>query len=80
VCGSLVLDDGHQTPATTPLDADVDRVLTMPSESPWPFFLAAAMTLFFTLFLAGHYIAAAIASVLIAGALLGWHQTETHEA
>lgn len=74
--GELVLDDGHQTPATTALDADVDRVLTMPSESPWPFLLALALTVFFTLFLVGHYIAAAISTVLIAGALVGWHARE----
>jgi cytochrome c oxidase subunit I+III len=77
--GTLVLDDGHQTPATTALDADVDRVLTMPTESPWPFFLALALTLFFTLFLVGHYIAAAISTALIAGALLGWHAREPQE-
>jgi cytochrome c oxidase subunit I+III len=77
--GELVLDDGHQTPATTMLDADVDRVLTMPTESPWPFLLALALTIFFTLFLVGHYIAAAISSLLIAGALLGWHAREPQE-
>ena len=77
--GTLVLDDGHQTPATTALDADVDRVLTMPTESPWPFFLALALTLFFTLFLVGHYIAAAISTALIAGALVGWHAREPQE-
>ena len=74
--GELVLDDGHQTPATTALDANVDRVLTMPPESPWPFVLALALTLFFTLFLVGHYVSAAISSLLIGGALLGWHARE----
>jgi len=74
-----VRSDRHQTPATTPLDADVDRVLTMPSESPWPFLLALALTIFFTLFLVGHYLFAAVSTVLIGGALLGWHATEPHE-
>jgi heme/copper-type cytochrome/quinol oxidase subunit 1 len=77
--GTLILDDGHQTPATTVLDADVDRVLTMPTGSPWPLLLALALTLFFTLFLVGHYIAAAISTALIAGALLGWHVREPRE-
>jgi cytochrome c oxidase subunit I+III len=71
-----VLDDGHETPATTALDADVDRILTMPSESLWPFLLAFALTVFFTLFLVGHFVLAALSTVLIGGALLGWHATE----
>jgi hypothetical protein len=75
-----VLDDGHQTPATTMLDADVDRVLAMPSESPWPFLLALSLTVFFTFFLVGHYVFAAVSSVLIACALLGWHAKEPQEA
>jgi cytochrome c oxidase subunit I+III len=78
--GVLVLDDGHETPATTMLDADVDRVLTMPSESPWPLLLSLALTVFFTLFLVGHFVFAAISTVLILASLLGWHATEPHES
>jgi cytochrome c oxidase subunit I+III len=77
--GLYVLDDGHETPATTVLDGDVDRVLAMPSESPWPFALAFALTIFFTLFLVAHFVFAAISSVLIFGALLGWHATEPQD-
>jgi cytochrome c oxidase subunit I len=77
--GHYVLEAGHETPATTVLDGDVDRVLHMPSESAWPAVLAAAVGLFFVLFLTEHYVAAAISSILVAGALAGWHQTEPQE-
>jgi cytochrome c oxidase subunit I+III len=74
--GHYVLESGHETPATTVLDGDIDRVLEMPSESPWPFLLTLALALFFVLFLTEHYVAAAGSSVLIAAALAGWHETE----
>jgi cytochrome c oxidase subunit I len=77
--GHYVLEAGHETPATTVLDADVDRILEMPSESSSPFFLAGALALFFVLFLTEHYVAAAISSVLIVGALAAWHETEPQE-
>ena len=39
--GELVLDTGHETPASTVRDARLEEVLEMPSESPWPLVLAA---------------------------------------
>ena len=33
---SLVLDRGHETPASTVRDARLEEVLEMPSDSPWP--------------------------------------------
>jgi cytochrome c oxidase subunit I+III len=77
--GHYVLDAGHETPATTVLDGDVDRILHMPSESSWPFLVSVALAVFFVLFLTEHYVVAAISSVLIVAALAGWHQTEPHE-
>src|SRR3954454_5941722 len=34
--GELTLEEGHETTASTVLDADLDEVLEMPGESPWP--------------------------------------------
>ena len=39
--GGLVLDTGHETPATDVRDGRLDEILAMPSESPWPIVLAA---------------------------------------
>src|SRR5207237_10488540 len=41
--GELTLEDGHLTPATSSLDADLEEVVDMPSESPWPFLLSVAL-------------------------------------
>jgi cytochrome c oxidase subunit I+III len=78
--GHYVLDDGHETPATTVLDGDVDRVLHMPSESPWPFLLTVALSVFFVMFLTEHYVMAAMSWILVAGALAGWHAKEPQDA
>jgi cytochrome c oxidase subunit I+III len=77
--GHYVLDAGHETPATTVLDGDVDRVLHMASESWWPLVLAGALALFFVLFLTQHYVMAAMSAILIAGSLVGWHGKEPQE-
>ena len=39
--GGLVLDRGHETPASTVRDARLEEVLEMPADSPWPIVLAA---------------------------------------
>src|SRR5436853_4686083 len=49
--GELVLEEGHLSPGTTPLDATWDEVLDMPSESPWPFATGAALLLVFYMLL-----------------------------
>jgi cytochrome c oxidase subunit I+III len=78
--GHYVLDSGHETPATTVLDGDVDRVLHMPSASPWPLLLAVALSIFFVMFLTEHYVMAAMSWILIGGALVGWHGKEPQDA
>jgi cytochrome c oxidase subunit 1/cytochrome c oxidase subunit I+III len=70
---------GHETPATTNMDAELDKVLEMPSESPWPLALAASLGVFFLLGLLDHWVAAGASLVLVAGALVGWHWTEPEE-
>ncbi len=43
--GELVLDEGHETPASTVNDARFHAVAEMPSESPWPIVLAFFVTI-----------------------------------
>jgi hypothetical protein len=76
----LVLERGHETPASTLLDAELDEVLEMPSDSPWPISLAAAATALFAMLLLGHYVTAGIFLGVAMLVLLAWHGTEPQEA
>ena len=69
----LVLVDGHQALATTVNEAEGDRVVEMPSESPWPLALAFAIGLVFTAVLVDHYTTAGLLGLLVLASLLGWH-------
>jgi cytochrome c oxidase subunit I+III len=78
--GELTLEAGHETPASTVLDADLDDILRMPSESPWPILLALAISGVFALVLTGHY-GSALVFVGLAGLVLGaWHWKEPEPA
>ncbi|HWC33129.1 MAG TPA: cbb3-type cytochrome c oxidase subunit I, partial [Actinomycetota bacterium] len=72
--GDLVLDDGHQTLATTVLEGEPDDVLDMPSEELSPLLLALALAVVFTAFLFELWIMSAIGGVLALGALALWHR------
>ncbi|HEY7076404.1 MAG TPA: cytochrome c oxidase subunit I [Solirubrobacteraceae bacterium] len=74
--GELVLDTGHETPATTVVDAELDEVLDMPSESPWPIVLAGFLGLVFTFLLTGHLVTALVFGGCCAAALAAWHRSE----
>jgi cytochrome c oxidase subunit 1/cytochrome c oxidase subunit I+III len=74
--GELVLADGHQTLATSVLEADTVDVLHMPSESIWPLLLALAFTVVFAGLLLDHYLLAIIGSLLVGGAIAGWHRPQ----
>jgi cytochrome c oxidase subunit 1/cytochrome c oxidase subunit I+III len=78
--GELVLDGGHQTPASTVLDADWDEVLRMPPSSWAPLALAAALAGVFVMLLLGHPITAAAFVALCAIVLLRWHSVEPGDA
>jgi cytochrome c oxidase subunit I+III len=67
---------GHETPATTSMDAELDEVLEMPAETVWPLMLALSLALFFVLGVLDHWAAAGLSLVLVAGALAGWHWKE----
>jgi cytochrome c oxidase subunit I+III len=74
--GEMVLEHGHETPASTVLDARGDEILHMPSESPWPILLAGALAGIFTMLLAGHWVIALVFAGLAAAALGAWHWKE----
>jgi cytochrome c oxidase subunit 1/cytochrome c oxidase subunit I+III len=77
--GELTLE-GHLTPASTVLDADLDEVVEMPSESWMPIVLAATLAALFALVLTEHYVAAAGALVLALAAVGALHWKEPQGA
>jgi heme/copper-type cytochrome/quinol oxidase subunit 1 len=78
--GELTFEAGHETPATTTLDGELDEVLEMPSDSPWPILLAGALALVFTMLLTGHWTTALVFLALAGVVLAAWHREEPEEA
>src|ERR671929_1118042 len=78
--GELVLEEGHETPASTVRDGYLDEVLEMPSESWWPITLGLFVTLLFVMLLLSHFVIAGIFGALAVLALGGWHLQEPAEA
>jgi heme/copper-type cytochrome/quinol oxidase subunit 1 len=76
----LVLEQGHEQPAVTPVDARFDEVVEMPHESPWPIVLAFTLSLVFVMLLIHRYGVAGIMGILCLLALLGWHSKEPQES
>ncbi len=74
--GELVLDEGHQTPASTVVDGELDEVLDMPSDSPWPITLAGFLALVFVFLLTGHWTTALVFAGAVAVVLGAWHWRE----
>jgi cytochrome c oxidase subunit I+III len=78
--GEMVLDEGHETPASTVLDAHFDEVLDMPSDSPWPILVALMMSGVFAMLLSGHLVAMCVFLGLMALVVAAWHGGEPQEA
>jgi len=78
--GDFVLEGGHLTPGTTPVDGHMDEILAMPEESPWPVALAFVATLGAAFVLANHLILAAAMAALAAAVLVAWHSGEPEAA
>jgi cytochrome c oxidase subunit I len=76
----LVLQDGHEQPATTPVDGTFDEIVEMPHDSPWPPLLALSLFLVFLMLLLGKYGVAGIMGILCLLALVGWHSKEPQES
>jgi cytochrome c oxidase subunit I+III len=77
--GELVLDTGHETPATTVRDAVPDEVLEMPSASFWPLAVAVCTLALFVMLLTRHYAVAGVFAAIAVLALAGWHCEEPQE-
>jgi cytochrome c oxidase subunit 1/cytochrome c oxidase subunit I+III len=78
--GEMILDAGHETPATTVVDGELDEILDMPSDSPWPPLLALALALVFVFLLTGHWVTAVVFAGAAAAVLAAWHWKEPAEA
>jgi cytochrome c oxidase subunit I+III len=78
--GDMTLEGGHETPATTTVDAELDEILEMPSDSPWPILLAAALAAVFVMLLTGHLTTAFVFLGAAAAVLAAWHWQEPQEA
>jgi cytochrome c oxidase subunit I+III len=78
--GELVLDQGHETPASSVLDADYDEILDMPSKSWAPMVLAVVLGLMFTMLLLQHYVTAFGFAALCGLVLAAWHWKEPQVA
>jgi len=78
--GELLFDAGHQMPATTVRDADLDEILKLPTESASPLLVALPVTLVFVMLLTSHYIGAGLCGALALVALAGWHSREPQAA
>jgi heme/copper-type cytochrome/quinol oxidase subunit 3 len=74
--GELVLAEGHQTPATSVVDGELDEVLDMPSDSPWPIALAGMLGLVTVFLLTGHWTTAVVFAGAGAVIVAAWHWTE----
>ncbi len=75
-----VLDHGHETPASSVLDADWDEILQMPAKSWSPILLAAMLAAGFTMLLTRHYVVAAVFALLALLVVGGWHWKEPQDA
>ncbi len=78
--GQRVLEQGHETPAVSVVDAEWDEILEMPSSSPWPAAVALAMSGVFAFALLSQWLASAVFVVLTLAAVAGWHGKEPQEA
>jgi cytochrome c oxidase subunit III len=74
--GEMVFDQGHAQTTSTTLDAELDELLEMPSESPWPLALAAAVSGVFVLLLTGHWTTAMAFAAAGLAVLAVWHARE----
>jgi len=78
--GERVFEQGHETPASTVVDAEWDEILEMPSSSPWPPVLALSLAVIFVFLLLRQWIPAAIFVVVSLAVLAAWHDKEPQEA
>jgi len=78
--GRRTLEEGHETPASTAVDAEWEEILEMPSHSAWPPLLALCLAGVFTMVLIEQWLAAGVFVLLAAAALGAWHAKEPRTA
>ncbi|HET6570853.1 MAG TPA: cytochrome c oxidase subunit I [Solirubrobacterales bacterium] len=78
--GRRTLEAGHETPASTAVDAEWDETLEMPAKSLWPPLTALAISAVFTMVILQRWLAAAICTAILLLVLAGWHGREPEEA
>ncbi len=78
--GTLVLEQGHEQPVTTPADGWFSEIVRMPGTSPWPLVLASTLSLVFVALLLQRWTTTAVFLGACALALLGWHSQEPQDA
>jgi hypothetical protein len=78
--GERVFEAGHETPASSTLDGELDEILDMPSRSWAPLLLAVMLAGGFTMLLTRHFVVAAVFAALALLVVAGWHWKEPQEA
>jgi cytochrome c oxidase subunit 1/cytochrome c oxidase subunit I+III len=78
--GDMVLEEGHETPASTVLDAEWDEILEMPSESWAPIAVALGLALVFTMLITRHFVTSAVFAGIALLVVAAWHWKEPEEA
>jgi hypothetical protein len=68
----LILDQGKETLATTPLDAEPERILAMAEDTVAPFFLALGLTILFAGMLLKTWLVGGVGGFATLAALLVW--------
>jgi cytochrome c oxidase subunit 1/cytochrome c oxidase subunit I+III len=77
--GLLVLEEGHEQPAVSPVDGRFAEIVEMPHDSPWPPVLALCLALVFTMLVIEKYVVAGIMGILCLLTLAAWHWKEPQE-
>ena len=77
--GVLVLEQGNEQLATSPVDARLPETVAMPHGSAYPILLALAIGLVCAALVVGRFGVAAVMAVLCLVTLLGWHSAEPEE-
>jgi cytochrome c oxidase subunit I+III len=77
--GVLVLEQGNEQLATSPVDARLPETVAMPHGSAYPILLALAIGLVCAALVVGRFGVAAVMAILCLVTLLGWHSDEPEE-
>jgi cytochrome c oxidase subunit I len=78
--GILVLQEGHEQPAVSPVDGHFDEIVEMPHDSPYPALLGLSLLLLFLSLVMAKFGLAGIFGIVCLLVLFGWHSKEPQEA